>query len=134
LTDQRNFTGMVCRRRFWEHMSRPYSLELFLGRSIRIFHQLVESQTKILICRGQTLIVEAARLALQRSPESFYDPVIVQLAPADYRLLDWHELLVAQSQIHELTTKLLCEQTQEQLIQTEKLTSLGQIVARKSQN
>jgi len=78
--------------------------------------------------------VEAARLALQRSPESFYDPVIVQLAPADYRLLDWHELLVAQSQIHELTTKLLCEQTQEQLIQTEKLTSLGQIVARKSQN
>jgi len=73
--------------------------------------------------------VEAARLALQRSPESLYDPVIVQLAPADYRLLDWHELLVAQSQIHELTTKLLCEQTQEQLIQTEKLASLGQMVA-----
>lgn len=129
LTDQGNFAGMVCRRRFWEHMSRPYSLELFLRRPIKIFHQFVESQTKILICTGQTLIVEAARKALQREPESIYDPVIVQLAPGDYRLLDLHELLVAQSQIHELTTKLLREQTQEQLIQTEKLASLGQMVA-----
>jgi two-component system NtrC family sensor kinase len=36
---------------------------------------------------------------------------------------------VAQSNIHELATKLLRKQTQSQLIQTEKLASLGQMVA-----
>jgi two-component system, NtrC family, sensor kinase len=40
-----------------------------------------------------------------------------------------HQLLIAQSKIHELTTQLLNEQTQAQLIQTEKMASLGQMVA-----
>jgi two-component system NtrC family sensor kinase len=46
-----------------------------------------------------------------------------------YSLIDVHQLLVAQSYIHQLATKLLHEQTQSQLIQTEKLASLGQMVA-----
>jgi signal transduction histidine kinase len=73
--------------------------------------------------------VDAARKSLLRSKELLYEPIVVQVSPQTYSLLDVHELLVAQSNIHELATKLLRQQTQSQLIQTEKLASLGQMVA-----
>lgn len=53
----------------------------------------------------------------------------MELSPGRYQILDVHQLLVAQSQIHELATKVIKEQNKAQLIQTEKLASLGQMVA-----
>jgi signal transduction histidine kinase len=73
--------------------------------------------------------VEAARRSLQRPAEMLYEPIVVELEAGTYRLLDVHQLLVAQSNIHELATQLLNEQTQAQLIQTEKMATLGQMLA-----
>jgi signal transduction histidine kinase len=87
------------------------------------------ASAEVLRLKGDTQIVEAARRSLQRSPEVLYEPIVVELEAGDYRLLDVHQLLVAQSHIHELTTQLLNEQTQAQLIQTEKMAMLGQMVA-----
>jgi signal transduction histidine kinase len=87
------------------------------------------AETESLIFPSNTLIVDAARKSLLRSKELLYEPIVVQVSPQTYSLLDVHELLVAQSNIHELATKLLRQQTQSQLIQTEKLASLGQMVA-----
>lgn len=129
LTDKDKFVGMISRRRFLEHLSRPYGLELFLKRPIHTLHRLAENQLQVLMFPGNTLIVDAARRSLQRSPEYLYEPIVVQLSETEYRLLDIHRLLVAQSHIHELTTQLLKENTQSQLIQTEKMASLGQMVA-----
>jgi signal transduction histidine kinase len=78
---------------------------------------------------GDTLIVDAARRSLERSAELLYEPIVVELEAGCYRLLDAHQLLVAQSKIHELATQMLNEQTQAQLMQTEKMASLGQMVA-----
>ncbi len=71
----------------------------------------------------------AARRSLQRPPELLYEPIVVELEPQVYRLLDVHQLLVAQSQIHQLTTQMLHEQTKAQMMQTEKMSSLGRMVA-----
>lgn len=129
LIDEGNFGGMISRRRFLEHLSKPYGLELFLKRPIQTLHRLAESTIQILMFPSDTLVVDAARRSLLRSPEYLYEPIVVQFADKDYRLLDVHRLLVAQSHIHELTTELLKENTQSQLIQTEKMASLGQMVA-----
>ncbi|MBD1885338.1 MULTISPECIES: ATP-binding protein [Microcoleus] len=127
VTHQGEFAGMISRRRFLEFISRPFGRELFLKRPVRALYRFAETES--LIFPSNTLIVDAARKSLLRSKELLYEPIVVQVSPQTYTLLDVHELLVAQSNIHELATKLLRQQTQSQLIQTEKLASLGQMVA-----
>lgn len=127
LTEQGQFVGMISRRRFLEVMSRPYGLELFLKRPLKCLYDF--ATTDILKLSGNMLIVAAAKQSLQRSGELLYEPIVVELEAGVYRLADVHQLLVAQSQIHELTTKLLDEQTQAKMLQTEKMASLGRMVA-----
>lgn len=127
LTEQGNLSGMISRQRFFEKMSRPYGLELFLKRPIKSLHRFVK--TEILILPGNTLIVEAAKRSLQRSAALLYEPILVKTSSEAYQLVDVHQLLVAQSYIHELTTQLLNEQTKAQMLQTEKMASLGKMIA-----
>lgn len=127
LTERGEFVGMISRRRFLEQMSRPYGLELFLRRPLYSLYRFANSE--VLKLTGDTQIVDAARRSLQRAAEALYEPIVVELGLGAYRLLDVHQLLIAQSKIHELATKLLNEQTQAQLIQSEKMASLGQMVA-----
>ncbi|MBD1832396.1 ATP-binding protein [Cyanobacteria bacterium FACHB-472] len=127
LTTENKFVGMISRGRFLEQMSRPYGLELFLKRSLKSLYEF--AATNFLKLPGDTLIVTAAKLSLQRPPELLNEPIVVELANGVYRLIDVHQLLVAQSQIHELTTQLLDEQTQAQMLQAEKMATLGRMVA-----
>lgn len=119
--------GMVSRRRFLECMSRPYGLEIFMKRPIKSLYSLALTNT--LVFSSNTLIVESAKRSLQRPPELVDQPVVVEIEPQVYRLLDVHQLLVAQSHIHELATNLINQQTKSQMLQTEKMASLGQMVA-----
>lgn len=112
LTQQGKFAGMISRRRFLEQMSRPYGLELFLRRPLSSLYRFTSAE--VLKLTGETQIVEAARRSLERSPEVLYEPIVVELEAEVYRLLDVHQLLVAQSKIHELATALL-EQANHQL-------------------
>ncbi|MDJ1181440.1 ATP-binding protein [Roseofilum sp. BLCC_M91] len=135
LTDKGQLAGMISRRRFLEQLSRPYGLEVFIRREIRVLNRLANQKVGDhlspghLIFSGETPIVEAAVQSLERPPEKLYEPVVIECSTHRYCLLDIHQLLLAQSKIHELTTQLLRENTQAHLIQTEKLASLGQMVA-----
>lgn len=119
--------GIISRRKFLECMSRPYGLEIFMKRPIKSLYLLVPTDALVVPCN--TLIVESAKRCLQRSPELVDEPIVVEIEPQVYRLLDIHQLLVAQSRIHELATNLINEQTKSQMLQTEKMASLGQMVA-----
>jgi signal transduction histidine kinase len=127
LTERGEFAGMISRRRFLRHISRPFGRELFMRRSIRVLQQFISVDP--MVYPSTSSIVKVAHYALQRSLDTIYEPIVVQLAPDDHRLLDLHNLLVANAQIHELTTNMLSQQTQAQIIQTEKMASLGQMVA-----
>ncbi|MEC4990622.1 MAG: ATP-binding protein [Oscillatoria sp. PMC 1068.18] len=127
LTENNWFIGMISRRNFLEIMSRPYGIELFFKRPLNSLYDF--TQTEVLILPGNTLIVAAAKLALQRPAELIYEPIVIQLAPQTYKLVDIHQLLIAQSKIHELATRLLDEKTQAHLVQTEKMASLGRMIA-----
>ena len=147
ITEKGKFTGMISRRRFFEHMSRPYSLELFSQQPLFILYRF--TKTDILVLDRKTSIMKAVRQSLERSPELIHEPIVVQVEPDNYQLLDVHQLLLSQLQIHELSTVAMREsqaqlryqaqqlelallelqRTQTQLIQTEKMSSLGQLVA-----
>lgn len=125
--DQGKYVGMLSRRRLLECLSRPYALELFTKRPLRVLYEQVSAE--ILELHGNTAIVMATSLALGRANDEIYEPVIVRLDAETHSVLDVHDLLQEQSHIHELATKLLREQTQTTMFQTEKMASLGQIVA-----
>ncbi len=127
LMEDQKFVGMISQRRFFERMSRPYARELFLGRSLHVFYNV--AQMELLLLPGDTPVVEAAQQAIRRSSHLIYEPIVVKLSSSEYRLLDVQQLLIAQSCIHQLATELLRQKTQDQLIQTEKLASLGQMLA-----
>lgn len=127
LYERDNYVGMLSRRRFLEFLSRPYGIELFTKRPLRVLYE--QAQVEVLKLQGSMPIVNASQLALGRASDEIYEPVIVHLDGDIYSVLDVHDLLQAQSYIHELATKLLREQTQTTMFQTEKMASLGQIVA-----
>jgi hypothetical protein len=126
LTEQGKFSGIISQRQFLEIMSSPYGLELFSRRSICSLYRFVNQD--ILKIPGDLQISEAARRSLQRSNHLVYEPILVEIEPSVYRLLNMHQLLTADSQIHQLTCDLLHEKMNEQTLelsrQIEKLASL----------
>ncbi len=127
LLDRGQFVGLLSRRRFFRHLSRQYGPELFLNRPLRVMYQY--AHVPVLVFEGNTSVVQAGRSALERSPDLLYEPVAVRVAADRHHLLDVHQLLVAQSQIHELAMQRIQEQTRAQAIQSEKMASLGRMVA-----
>ncbi len=143
LVKNHNYVGMISRQRFFEHMSRPYSFPLFSKRpAINLINFL---QPDVCVISEDALIVEANKIALQREPQFVYEPILIETQLGSYKLLDFHQLLLAYSQIHILTLAQL-EQVEEQsriakrgfrnlknnytrLIQNEKMAALGQLVA-----
>ncbi|WP_335033594.1 sensor histidine kinase [Nostoc sp.] len=143
LNNNQQYVGMISRRKFFEYMSQTYSLALFTIRPIKILYKFF--QQEILTLSEDTLIVNATQASLQRSPEIAYEPILVKTTSGKYKLVDFHQLLLAHSQIHVLTLVEL-QQVEEQsrvaktgfrdlqqnytrLIQNEKMAALGQLVA-----
>jgi two-component system NtrC family sensor kinase len=127
LTSQGEYTGMISRRRFLEFMSRPYGLELFTKRPIAVLYE--QAKQVVLVLHHNISVPIAAKMALQRQHELAYEPIVLQMDAQTYRLLNVQDLLLAQSKLQELASTLLRQQAQEQMIQTEKMASLGQMVA-----
>lgn len=107
ITSEGEYVGMLSRRRTFEYLSRPYSLELFVKRPLKILYGL--AKTEILTLSSDTEIVAAARLSLQRSPELIYEPIVVKNPEGSYSLLDVHQLLLAQCQIQDAAAAALRE-------------------------
>ncbi len=128
LTQQGRLMGMISRQRFWQHLSRPYGLELFLKRPIKALYNF--TQVELLIYPGSTRVVTAAAEVVHRPPAILLEPIIVEIEPQVYRLLDVHQLIYAQAQIHLMTIRLL-EQANEQLNRLATLDGLTQVANRR---
>ncbi|NEQ45227.1 MAG: ATP-binding protein [Leptolyngbya sp. SIOISBB] len=130
LTQDGSLQGIVSRRHFLEIMSRQYGRELFLRRSITVLYRFMAHD--FLKLSGAAKITEAAQQAISRSSELLYEPIVVECqTPQDqpFYLLDVHDLLQAQSIVHQLTADLLIEKTQAERLHTEKMASLGKMMA-----
>ncbi len=128
LMDRGKFFGMISRRRFLERLSRPYGIELFLKRPLNLLYRW--EKRDLLILPGSTLILEATQAALQRSLELVYEPIVVQISPHVYRLIDMYDLLMAQSHIHQLANQVL-QQLYQELQSQVSLDGLTQVANRR---
>ncbi|WP_341528711.1 ATP-binding protein [Nostoc sp. UHCC 0302] len=143
LTKNQDFVGMISRQRFFEQMSRPYSFELFSRRPIESLFSFIQSE--VFVCSEDMLIVEATQVALQRSPQLVYEPILVKTKSKKYGIVNFHQLLLANSQVHTLTLIKLQDVKKQsritkagfrdlqhnytRLLQNEKMAALGQLVA-----
>ncbi len=100
-------SGIVARDTFFRRLSGPYCRELFLKKPIRNF--LTIWPIDLLQLPSDCSIHAAAELALARSNEHSYEPILVDYGHGDLRVLDTHALLIAQSQLLALS-KVIVEQ------------------------
>jgi signal transduction histidine kinase len=143
LTKHQQYVGLMSRQRFFEYMSRPYSLSLFATRPTENLYNFL--QPEVFTLAEDTLIIEATQKALQRESGLVYEPILVATTCGKHKLADFHQLLLAYSQIQVLTLTQL-QQVEEQsriakmgfrdlqqnytrLLQNEKMAALGQMVA-----
>lgn len=109
LTEQGKFKGKISRQRFFKIISRPYGRDLFFTSPLsRLF---ACTNTEVLVFKSDMPIVKAASRCLQRPPELLTEPLVVKCEQEVYKLLDVHQLLIAQAQIHKLATQLIQKQT-----------------------
>jgi diguanylate cyclase (GGDEF)-like protein/PAS domain S-box-containing protein len=101
------FFGVLSRQRFYELMGRPLSPNLLTQRSLETLCQCLNLSAWCLPV--STPVVVAARQALQREAEFFYEPIAVDVPDQGICLLDIHELFQAQALIHELAVDALKE-------------------------
>ena len=126
LVQQGHFVGMLSRRRFLEHLIRPHGIEFFLKEPLQVLYSYARSE--VLVLAGTTPIVMATQQALRRSLDLQSEPIVVQTAPNTYHLLDIHTLNIAYWQIRGIETQVRYERTQAQMIQSDKMASLGRLV------
>ncbi|NET10923.1 MAG: sensor histidine kinase [Symploca sp. SIO2B6] len=123
VVNHHQFCGIIGRIQFLEWMLSSHvdvlSTPLALLRRMQ--------QTPPLILPISMPIQDAAQQLLTRSPLND-DPIVVQIDAQTYRLLDRQVLLRAAWQIKEMAIRLQCERMHIQMIQTEKMASLGRLV------
>lgn len=102
--------GMISRQKCFEQLGRPYGVEVYLNRPISKLHKALALPA--LILKAETSIEEAVRQCLARPGEQAYEPVVVQHAPGDYHLLDFHTLLTAHSQLLSHANRLIQQQNE----------------------
>ncbi|MGD2181287.1 ATP-binding protein [Lusitaniella coriacea] len=109
--DRGEIVGVISRRIFFEWLSRPYGLEIFLKRPIQSLSKSIANQeqkteatclTNYLQLSADCSIDKAVGFALNRPPSLAYEPIIIEWENGQRRLLNVQVLLLAQSQLFAL--------------------------------
>ncbi len=93
--DREQYVGMLSRRRVYERLSRPYANELYLRHPAARFYSDFQIFQNPIASRMR--VEDAVRLALGRSGEQIYEPLVIIHDEGKLSLLDMQVLLLAQS-------------------------------------
>lgn len=102
--------AMLTRSEMYECLGRPFGLEIFLHRPISII--LKNNSYPPLILSEDVRIEEAVQMALARPVNQIYTPLIVQSKLRPPRLIDFHQLLMAQTQLLVQTNRFIHQQVE----------------------
>lgn len=111
LQEQRHFLGMLSRSRYYEILNQPFGRDLFHHRPLRAILGFVQRDATVLDVGHR--VFEATRQCLDRPALTLFEPLVVDLGESGYRLMDFHELLVAGSHIYGLAISLVEQRNQE---------------------
>ncbi|AUS99397.1 histidine kinase [Nostoc sp. CENA543] len=126
LLEHGKFYGMISRRRLVEFLIRPHGEDLLAKEPLEVIYSYV--RRTILQLPETTPILTAMFHTLKRSPEFLAEPIVIQTAENTYKLLDIQELNIAAWQIRGIETQVRYERSQAQMIQNDKMASLGRLV------
>lgn len=102
------FYKLLPKYHLYQLMSKPYMLELFIDKPIEYFcNEILDDYC--LMLPSYTFIAEAAEKALLRDSKYRNDPIVVRFDDGYYKILDFDQLLLAQTHIHLMTTHSLKE-------------------------
>ncbi|GGA35707.1 ATP-binding protein [Okeania sp. KiyG1] len=112
ITSDNKIIGMISRVQFFERLSRPYGLDVFLNRPIKILWEIIAKSEKLLdaetlvkrylLLSADCSINQAAELALKRPGTFIYEPIVIAFPDRRWRLVDIQVLLLAQSRLFSL--------------------------------
>ena len=105
LHDGRAAVGVISRQSFFKQMSRLFSLEIYLKRPIEVMWKALAFE--LLRLPSATPVHEAARRALRRPVAYAYEPILIDLPDGSPRLLDVHDLLIAQNRLLEMANAVI---------------------------
>jgi len=125
ISENGKLVGVISRKKYAEYMSRPYSLDLFLNRPIQNLHDFIK--TDFLLLPGKTSITKAMQKLIERSLDLIEEPLVIEIAPQVYRLLDVNQLIVAHSEIQIYAKHLISKLYKEIKISNSKLKELATI-------
>jgi signal transduction histidine kinase len=102
------FYRMLSRQRFYKAMSKEFMFDLFSKRTVDSFFHENKPETYLQLKEDESILVAASK-ALQREEFLRLDPIIVELNNGGLMLLNFYELLLAQTRVHLLTLNSLKE-------------------------
>ncbi|MEM7727118.1 MAG: ATP-binding protein [Cyanobacteria bacterium P01_A01_bin.45] len=126
VVEQGKYVGMISRKRLLEFLIRPRGQELFSQEPLGVIYSY--TRISILLLPQATSVLTAMQIALKRSPDFFYEPIVVEGEDNTYRLLSMQELSTVSWQIRGIETQLRYERSQAQMIQNDKMANLGRLV------
>ncbi len=97
VVEGKRLLGVIPRHKMFERLGRRYGVELFLSKPISDL--LMELRVEVFSLKCQLHINTAAKLALSRSQDGTYDPIVVEYDDGNFALLDMYVLLLSQSQL-----------------------------------
>ncbi|MCB0211956.1 MAG: hypothetical protein KDJ52_21625 [Anaerolineae bacterium] len=89
--------GVISRRKFFEQLGQLYGVAVFMRRPIRLMLNKINADP--LLLPAACPVPDAIELTLNRPSNFVFEPIIVEIAPHTYRLLDVYTLLMAQSKL-----------------------------------
>ncbi len=103
--------GMVSRQKCYEQLGRPFGVEVFLNRPIVALYQHLNISATVL--PAEMSIETAVELALKRPSDQLYEPIVIQVGEAEFRLLDLHVLLLAETELLSNANMVIGQQYEE---------------------
>lgn len=108
LMNNDDYFGLLSRSRFFEVMSKQFMYDLYSKRKIDFFFDGNKNDNQ-LVLEANAKIVDALSRALMRPGNDVYEPIVVSFSSSQYRVLDFYELILAQSKILGVVNSLLKE-------------------------
>ncbi|MDK2980541.1 MAG: hypothetical protein PWQ55_888 [Chloroflexota bacterium] len=85
-----HFKSLVSRKKFFEHLSKPFGVEVYLKRPVADI--LVHLNSQPLVFPQECEISQAVQQALSREADDIYEPVLVEIREG-YGVVDMYTLL-----------------------------------------
>jgi len=109
VTEEGAVRGVISRGQYLRLISRQFGHEVYLPRELRLMWKAVEQGEDPLVLSSRMPIQRAVLEALQRPRTLIYEPVIVSDGPTDLNLVDFPDLLRADSRLSELRNQQMSQ-------------------------